>query len=87
MTMTAPASRPELPSRGEIWSILLGTLLAGVLLASAFRLSVTVRAPVVEDAALDRGGSAVVVRPEPHVAPAAAPRPARPVMDLTVASR
>ena len=60
------------PSRAEVWSLLLGALLASAVLASAFQLTVTARAPIVEEDT-PRAEGAVVVRPEP-------PRPAlRPV--------
>lgn len=75
--MTHPVERPELPSKGELWSILLGALLASTLLVSAFRLSVTAQgvladeeaepAPAPSVAALDAADprDGVVVRPEP----------------------
>ncbi len=77
----ALSERTEVPSRGELWSILLGALLASVLLVSAFRVASEARTPVVPDEELayrapvpvlvaapkaERPGT-VVVKPEARV--------------------
>jgi hypothetical protein len=78
MAFPTSAARPELPSRGELWSILLGALLASALLASAFRVTLFAGETLLEDGTLAASAAEpprdVVVRHEVRGAPRPDPR-------------